>query len=96
MIPTNTQHLKIDVDNIIKKKYYFQGFNGTPGLLTFGAPSSCKYMYEYLGYGYTVLVDFYEDDKAYYGYAWDDLHSINNHLMENLVKGKDIIFHCLS
>ncbi len=88
MIPTNTQHPKIDVERILKKEYYFQGFNGTPGLLTFGAPSACKYMYEYLGYGYTVLVDFYENDKPYYGYAWDDLHNINKHLMENLAKYK--------
>ncbi len=88
MIPTNTQHPDIDVKRILKKKYYFQGFNGTPGLLTFGAPSSCKYMYEYLGYGYTVLADLSENDKCYYGYAWDDLHNINKHLMENIAKYK--------
>ena len=91
LIVTNKQHSKIDVASILKKKYYFQGFNGTPGLLTFGAPSSCKYMYEYLGYGYSVLVDFYENDKAYYGYAWDDLHNINDHLMQNLKKNKDYL-----
>jgi len=91
LIVTNKQHSKIDVASILKKKYYFQGFNGTPGLLTFGAPSSCKYMYEYLGYGYSVLVDFYENDKAYYGYSWDDLHSINKNLLENLKKNKDYL-----
>ena len=82
----------INIKKLLKRKYYWQGFNGTPGLLIFGAASSCKYMYKYLGYGYTSLVDLYENDKCYYGYAWGDLFNIWNNLKKNLDENKNYLF----
>ena len=81
----------IDIKKLLKRKYYWQGFNGTPGLLIFGPVSALKYMYKHLGYGYTSLVDMYEDGKCYYGYAWGDLFNIWNNLKKNLEKNSNYL-----
>lgn len=64
------------IAQLLKKRWYFQGFNGTPALLH-GASRSMVYdMPTMLGYGYGSCIEFFEEDKCYYLYAWDDLYAI--------------------
>ncbi len=58
---------------LLKKRWYFQGFNGTP--LPLGGPTvgNIKEGHEVLGFSYTTILEYYEGDKAYYLYDWDDL-----------------------
>ncbi len=58
---------------LLKKRWYFQGFNGTPALLSGPTVGNIKEGHEVLGYGYTTILEYYEGDKAYYLYDWNDL-----------------------
>jgi len=81
--------MSININKELKKKYYFQGFNGTPGLLLFGPPSGLKGMYKYLGFGFKSLHDFYEKDKCYYCYPIEDWQVIGKHIVDNVRKNKN-------
>jgi phosphohistidine swiveling domain-containing protein len=83
--------MPINKQKELKREYYLQGFNGTPVLLSFGAPSMMRYMYKYLGYGYTVLIDFYDNDKCYYCYAWDDLLTLRDNIISKYSKNKNYL-----
>ena len=58
---------------LLKKRWYFQGFNGTPGLLSGPTRGNVEEGHEILGYGYRIIVEFYDKDKCYYLYDWQDL-----------------------
>ena len=58
---------------LLKKHWYFQGFNGTPGLLSGPTRGNVEEGHEILGYGYQIIVEFYDKDKCYYLYDWKDL-----------------------
>ncbi|MEK6867978.1 MAG: hypothetical protein AABX98_04090, partial [Nanoarchaeota archaeon] len=58
---------------LLKKRWYFQGFNGTPAPLSGPTIGNIKEGHEVLGYGYTTIVEYYEGDKCYYLYDWNDL-----------------------
>jgi len=57
----------------LKRNWYFQGFNGTPALLSGPTIGNVKEGFETLGYGYSHIIEFFEEDKCYYLYDWDDL-----------------------
>ncbi len=69
--------------DISKKKYYFQGFNATPMLVEPPA-LSLRSIWDELGYGYTVIVIQYEQDKCYFLYSWDDLYKMVDQLLKNV------------
>lgn len=70
------------IDNLLQKRWYFQGFNGTPALLFGPAQSMVKDMPDVLGFGYkTGCIIFFERDVCYYLYAWDDLFLVRDELL---------------
>ncbi len=71
---------------LLKKKWYFQGFNGTPGLLNGATWSAVRDMHEVLGYGYSAIITFYEGDKCYFLYGWEDLYAILDNLLKKVRK----------
>ena len=77
-----------DINDLLKKKWYFQGFNGTPSLLYGPAFSMVRYMPEFLGFGYSACIEYFEKDVCYYLYAWDDLHAILDKLLEHYQRDK--------
>src|SRR3989338_8217160 len=75
-------HMTKEIQKLLVKKWYFQGFNATPALVDGAAVSMVDDMPDTLGYGYRANIEFFEDDKCYFLYAWDDLHSI----LDNILK----------
>jgi len=95
------------IKQLLKKKWYFQGFNGTPALLYGSTKSTVHHMPKTLGYGYEGIIEFFEGDKCYYLYGWDDLFSIlkilrlkvrkdRNYLDFLLKKDEEIVKNVLS
>ncbi|MSU75588.1 MAG: hypothetical protein EXS55_03685, partial [Candidatus Magasanikbacteria bacterium] len=74
------------IDELLEKDWYFQGFNGTPALLYGPMYSMFRDMPNFLGYGYSVCIEYFQNDVAYYLYAWDDLRSILKHLLDRYEK----------
>ncbi len=60
-------------DELLKKRWYFQGFNGTPAPLSGPTVGNIKEGHEVLGFGYMTILEYYEGDKCYYLYDWNDL-----------------------
>src|SRR3989338_5334716 len=58
---------------LLKKRWYFQGFNGTPALLSVPTRGNVDEGWQILGYGYSTILEYYEADKCYYLYDWEDL-----------------------
>jgi len=83
--------MKQKIKELLKKKWYFQGFNGTPALLYGAARSAVADMHKTLGYGYETIIEFFEDDKCYFLYAWNDLYSILNNLRNRFKKDKNYL-----
>lgn len=83
MVKTLSQQQK---QAFLKKRWYFQGFNGTPGLLSFPSLGNVHTGWDVLGYGYRTIIEFYEGDKAYYLYDWDDLEENLHVILENVKK----------
>lgn len=73
----------MDIKDLFKKKWYFQGFNGVPALLYGPAFSMVRDMPKFLGFGYSACVEYFEKDVCYYLYAWDDLYIILDKLLEH-------------
>lgn len=73
----------LNINDLPKKKWYFQGFNGTPSLLYGPAFSMVRDMPEFLGFGYSACIEYFEKDLCYYLYAWDDLYAILDKLLEH-------------
>lgn len=87
----NTQR----INNLLKRKWYFQGFNGTPALLYGPARSMVKDMPEFLGYGYTAWVAYFRNDVCYFLYAWDDLRDILKELLKRYKKDKKYLSYLI-
>ena len=83
--------MKPDIKPLLKKKWYFQGFNGTPALLYGPTRSAVSDMPKTLGYGYKVIIETFEEDKCYFLYAWDDLYAILDELLSRCRKDKDYL-----
>ncbi len=71
-----------DLQKLLHKKWYLQGFNATPALLYGPAFSMVRDMPEFLGFGYSACFEYFKNDVCYYAYAWDDLYDILNKLLE--------------
>ena len=56
----NTHLSKEQTEKLLKKRWYFQGFNGTPGLLSGPTRGNVEEGHEILGYAYQIIVEFYE------------------------------------
>ena len=83
--------MKQKIKELLKKKWYFQGFNGTPALL-YGATFSAVYdMPKTLGYGYKAIIELFEEDKCYFLYGWEDLFSILDNLRSRVKKDKNYL-----
>ena len=81
----------MDIQKQIKRKWYFQGFNATPAL-TYGAlVSALVDMWKTLGYGYSVIIEFFEHDKCYFLYAWDDLFFLLSELKRHAADDKSYL-----
>lgn len=74
--------------SLLNKKWYFQGFNGTPALLEGAARSAVHAMPKTLGFGYSAIIEYFEDDKCYFLYAWDDLFAIREQLLKKVKQDK--------
>ncbi len=83
------------INNLLKRKWYFQGFNGTPALLYGPARSMVKDMPEFLGYGYTAWVAYFRNDVCYFLYAWDDLRNILKELLKRYRKDKKYLSYLI-
>lgn len=79
------------IRGLAKKEWYFQGFNGTLTLLAGITRSGSVELVEKLGYGFDAIVVYYEHDKCYFLYAWDDLHHIHDQLMAKVKADKEYL-----
>lgn len=77
-----------DIKFLLKKNWYFQGFNGTLTLLEGGARSAVVDMPQRLGYGYTAIIMYFEKDKCYFLYLWDDMFEIMKELRKRVKKDR--------
>jgi phosphohistidine swiveling domain-containing protein len=62
-----------EIKKLLKKRWYFQGFNGTPGVLSYPTEPHLKEIHEILGFGYNNIIQLFEGDKCYFLYSWEDL-----------------------
>ena len=73
---------------LLKKRWYFQGFNGTPVLLNTPTIGNIKDCHDVLGYGYLHIIELYEQDKTYYLYDWEDLEQNLQSILEKVKEDK--------
>lgn len=95
MVKLKNYNIMIDTTELSKKKWYFQGFNGTPSLLYGPAFSMIRDMPELLGFGYSACIEYFEKDVCYYLYAWDDLYAILDQLLGHYKKDKGYLDYLL-
>lgn len=79
------------IKQLLKKKWYFQGFNGTPALLYGAARSAISDVHKTLGYGFEAIIEFFEEDKCYFLYSWESLYSILNNILSRSRKDKNYL-----
>ncbi len=70
-----------NINNLIKKDWYFQGFNGVPAMLYGPARSMIQDMPNLLGFGYSACIEYFKNDVCYYLYCWEDLNKIHDELL---------------
>jgi phosphohistidine swiveling domain-containing protein len=75
-------------DEVLKKRWYFQGFNGTPTPLSGPTIGNIKEGHEVLGFGYTTILEYYEGDKCYYLYDWNDLEEGLKNILKKVKEDK--------
>ncbi len=78
-------------DALLKKRWYFQGFNGTPLPLSCPTIGNIKEGHEVLGYGYTTIFEYYEGDKCYYLYDWNDLEQGLQKILKKVKENKEYL-----
>jgi phosphohistidine swiveling domain-containing protein/ssRNA-specific RNase YbeY (16S rRNA maturation enzyme) len=78
-------------DALLKKRWYFQGFNGTPLPLSGPTVGNIKEGHEVLGFGYRTILEYYEGDKCYYLYDWDDLEQGLQKILKKVKENKDYL-----
>ncbi len=66
----------MDKEEFIKRRWYVQGFNATPNLISLAAASALKQMVNHLGYGYSCMMNSFKNDFCEYYYSWADLENI--------------------
>lgn len=79
------------IQGLLERRWYFQGFNGTLALLFGAARSAPVNMPKRLGYGYTGLILYFEDDKCYFLYDWSDIHNIHDELLKRVRANNDYL-----
>lgn len=80
-----------NINDLLKKDWYFQGFNGVPAVLYGPAWSMVRDMPKFLGFGYSVCVEYFSNDVCYYLYAWDDLYKIHDELLKHVKNDKNYL-----
>ncbi len=80
-----------DINRLTEKDWYFQGFNGVPALLYGPAWSMARDMPKFLGFGYSVCVEYFTKDVCYYLYSWDDLYKIHDELLKRVKRDKNYL-----
>ncbi len=76
---------------LLKKRWYFQGFNGTPLPLSGPTVGNIKEGHEVLSFGYTTIFEYYEGDKCYYLYDWDDLEKGLQKILKKVKEDKEYL-----
>lgn len=80
-----------NIDDLLKKDWYFQGFNAVPAILYGPARSMVYDMPRFLGFGYSACVGYFSHDVCYYLYAWDDLYKIHDELFKHFKNKKNYL-----
>ena len=80
-----------NINNLIKKDWYFQGFNGVPAMLYGPARSMIQDMPNFLGFGYSACVEYFKNDVCYYLYCWEDLNKIHDELIRHFQADKNYL-----
>ncbi len=73
-------------DEFLNKRWYIQGFNATPNLVSHATHSALKHMWVHLGFGYGYLMNSCKEDFCEYYYDRSDFESIEGKISENLKK----------
>lgn len=81
----------MNIKSFLKRDWYFQGFNGTLTLLAGAARSAVIEMPHKLGYGYTVIIMYFKEDRCYFLYLRDDMFKIMIELKKRLRKNKNYL-----
>ena len=81
---------KKQIDGLLKKEWYIQGFNATPNLL-FVAPGTITPMQKVLGYGYEGFIFDYKNDYGEMRYGSKDMERIALHVIAMCKKDKNYL-----
>lgn len=85
----------VNMHNLYKKDWYFQGFNGVPAILYGPAWSMVRDMPQFLGFGYSACIAYFKDGVCYYLYAWEDLYKIREELFKHYHSDKKYLNYLL-
>ncbi len=80
-----------NINNLLNKDWYFQGFNGVPAVLYGPAWSMVRDMPNFLGFGYSACIEYFNNDVCYYLYAWEDLNKIRDELLKHIRVNKNYL-----
>lgn len=76
----------LNPEDFLNKRWYIQGFNATPNLISHGHISAIKGMWNKLGYGYTLMMNSFKEDYCEYYYGWFDFETIEKEISLRLAK----------
>lgn len=80
-----------NIKNLLKKDWYFQGFNGVPAVLNGPTRSMVYDMPKSLGFGYSASIEYFSHDVCYYLYAWEDLYKVRDELLKRFKTKKNYL-----
>ncbi len=80
-----------NITNLLKKDWYFQGFNGVPAVLNGPTRSMVYDMPKSLGFGYSASIEYFSHDVCYYLYAWEDLYKVRDELLSHFKNKKNYL-----
>lgn len=84
-----------NINNLLTKDWYFQGFNGVPAVLYGPARSMVRDMPNFLGFGYQACIEYFSNDVCYYLYAWEDLYKVRDELLRHFRLDKNYLNYLL-
>lgn len=84
-----------DINKLLLKDWYFQGFNGVPAVLFGAAWSMVRDMPNFLGFGYSACIEYFSNDVCYYLYAWDDLYKVRDELLKHFKTQKNYLSYLI-
>ncbi|MBI5221420.1 MAG: hypothetical protein HY979_01290, partial [Candidatus Magasanikbacteria bacterium] len=84
-----------NINDLLSKDWYFQGFNGVPAVLYGPARSMVRDMPDFLGFGYSACIEYFHNDVCYYLYAWEDLYKIRDELLRHFRVDKNYLNYLL-